>query len=269
MTQKNTLLDNELTIFVNTSDNFEDCWDAFFKLFATFWPDCPFPIVLNTESKDYAYPGLNIHCTKVAQGEKRRLGWSECLMRALDGIHTPYILYLQEDYFLEDSVRQDVISKLLGEIKSGNIAAIRLSGTDGIGPFYPAGSPLVFEVDKKAKWRLSLQAALWNKAILRSLVRKHESPWQLESYGSFRTRGLREKICCVAESNDKFDNGIFPYRPTGVVAGRWVREIVEPLFHKHHISVDYTKRGFHSNIKRTKKRKFILARVWDRIRSAY
>jgi len=70
MSQKITSPCSELSIFVNTSDNFEDCWDPFFKLFSIFWPNCPFPIVLNTETKDYSYPGLNIRCTKVAQGEK-------------------------------------------------------------------------------------------------------------------------------------------------------------------------------------------------------
>lgn len=27
---------NELTIFINTSDNFEDCWHPFFTLFARY-----------------------------------------------------------------------------------------------------------------------------------------------------------------------------------------------------------------------------------------
>ncbi|MFM9834618.1 MAG: hypothetical protein ACKVOA_00770, partial [Methylophilaceae bacterium] len=77
---------NDLTIFVNTSDSFEDCWHPFFSLFARYWPNCPYPIVLNTETKDYSFKGLNIVCAKVAIGENRRLTWSECLERALDYI---------------------------------------------------------------------------------------------------------------------------------------------------------------------------------------
>ncbi len=41
----------QLTVFINTSDNFEDCWDPFFKLFRLYWPDCPYKIVLNTEKR--------------------------------------------------------------------------------------------------------------------------------------------------------------------------------------------------------------------------
>jgi hypothetical protein len=188
-------------------------------------------------------------------------------MRALDSIETPYILYLQEDYFLEAPVQQDDIHALLNQIEIGNASAIRLSGIDGIGPFHPTCSSLIFEVDKKAKWRLSLQAALWRKSFLRSLLRKHETPWQLESYGSFRARKLKDKICCVAKKNDKFDNSIFPYRPTGVVAGKWVVDIVGPLFCEHHISINYAERGIHAKGSRIRKRKSIFARLLDRIKS--
>jgi hypothetical protein len=148
------------------------------------------------------------------------------------------------------------------------VGAVRLSGTDGVGPFHEIGSTLIVEVDKAAKWRLSLQAALWKKATLRALIRRHETPWQLESYGSFRTRRFKEKICSV--NREKFSvhgNEVFPYNPTGVVAGRRVQNIVEPLFARHNINVDFSVRGFHVQGKRAKKRKAFLLRVIDRIRS--
>lgn len=261
---------DELTIFVNTSDNFEDCWEPFFKLFKLYWPECQYPIVLNTETKDYQYEGLNITCSKVSLGEKKRLGWSECLKRALEAIETPYILYLQEDYFLEAPVKADILESLLAEIKALKVGAVRLSGTDGVGPFHEIGSSLIVEVDKAAKWRLSLQAALWKKSVLESLVRRHETPWQLESYGSFRTRRLKEKICSVNQNTfSGFDNDVFPYRPTGVVAGRWVIDVVEPLFKKHGINIDFNVRGSHIRGQRIKKKKSLLLRLIDRLRSIF
>jgi hypothetical protein len=265
---KNSVV-NDLTIFVNTSDNFEDCWNPFFKLFATYWPGCPFLIVLNTETKDYSYPGLNIRCTKVAQGEKDRLGWSECLTRAFDFVNTPYILYLQEDYFLEEPVNQQSLIELLEVLRDESIGAIQLFGADGPRPFYQMESPLILEVDKRTKWRLSLQSVLWKTAFLRSLVRHHESPWQLESYGSYRTRRSKLKICCLNPLlfSRKEISEIYPYKPTGVVAGKWVEAIVVPLFAKHKIEMDFSQRGFHDTTKRTKKRKSFLTRFVDRIRS--
>lgn len=269
------MLDNasnstDLTIFINTSDSFEDCWQPFFTLFHRYWPDCVYPIVLNTETKDYSFNGLNISCTKVSSGESKRLGWSECLERALNGINTPYILYLQEDYFLESAVKQDVLTDLLALMRSEKIDVIRLSESAEAGPWHPTASPLVWMVDQKAKWRLSLQAALWRKDILRTQIRKHESPWQLESYGGSRLRHTQEKICCV--NRDLFSgNGkeVFPYKPTGVIAGKWVGEIVVPLFAAHAITMDFSARGFYVQGKRSKKRKAFLLRAIDRVRSIF
>jgi hypothetical protein len=261
--------DRCLTIFVNTSDNFEDCWIPFFKLFETYWKDCPYPIVLNTETKDFSYPNLDITCTKVSAGEQERQSWSVCLARALDSIKTPYILYLQEDYFLESPPRVDELGRMIEIMKERNPAVIYL--TRGvIGPWIGSDQDIVWSVVKNAKWRLSLQAGIWNKEILRSLIRAHETPWQLESYGSWRTKKIKHEFLCVNRKK-YIGNGqeIFPYEPTGIVAGKWVRQIVEPLFKKHGISIDFSLRGFHDPKDRKKKRKSFFKRVLDRIRSLF
>ena len=186
---------SDFTIFVNTSDNFEDCWLPFFTLFARYWPDCRYPIILNTETKNYSIKGLDIVCTKVAAGENRRLAWSECLERALDSVQTPYILYLQEDYFLEATVRADALESLLTVLRKGHVDVIRLSEASDAGPWLQTND-LIWQVSQKAKYQISLQAALWRKDFLRAQVRTHESPWQLESFGSMRLRMKKTKIFC-------------------------------------------------------------------------
>jgi hypothetical protein len=258
----------DLTIFVNTSDNFEDCWTPFFTLFQRYWPDCPYPIVLNTETKGFEFDGLDIHCSKVAVGETRHLTWSECLAISLDAIETPYILYLQEDYFLEGPVRGDLIGAFLEELRADRADVIRIMECGGSGPWYPAQNPLLWEVDQRAKYRIALQAGLWRKSTLRGHVRLHESPWQLEAFGSARARRKKEKVFCV--NRDKFskpDFEIFPYTPTGVVSGQWERQIVEPLFAEHGLVMDFSKRGFYDRSAKRPKKRPIVNRLYDRIRS--
>lgn len=55
------------SIIVNTCDSYSDCWEPFFKLFSVFWKDCKGKIFLNTEYKDYSFPGLDITPTKVCE----------------------------------------------------------------------------------------------------------------------------------------------------------------------------------------------------------
>ncbi len=261
-------MQRDLTVFVNTSDHFADCWLPFFTLFREYWPDCPYPIALNTETKDFSFPGLEINCLKVAAGETRRLTWSECLARALDKIDSPYLLYLQEDFFLEAPVNQPQLAAFVEELRAGRADVIRLLECGGSGPWSPTGNPLLWAVDQNAKYRIALQAALWRKSVLRGHIRLHESPWQLEIFGSRRASRKPETVLCV--NRDLFSKPgaeIFPYQATGVVSGQWERDIVVPLFAKHGIDIDYSKRGFYDrNAPQTRKAP-LWRKVVDRLRS--
>ena len=259
---------NDLTILVNTSDSFEDCWHPFFHLFATYWPGCEFPIVLNTETKTYSHSGLAIRSAAVAGSATRRLTWSECLSRCLDDIGTPFVLYLQEDYFLERAVQTSFIETFLAELREGRADVIRLMECGGAGPWHASHHPLLWQVDQHSAYRISLQAALWRKSTLRDHLRPHESPWQLEVFGSTRARRVKDKVLCV--NRDRFDGvgrEILPYQPTGVVKGQWERSIVEPLFARHGIEVDFSRRGFFDHDAPAGVKRSFVARLTDRVRS--
>ena len=83
------------SILINTCDKFEDCWNPFFKLFKLYWPDCSGIIYLNTEYKDYSYPGLNIipvkGCVKHQIPHNKRATWSQCLKWALEEMDTDIV----------------------------------------------------------------------------------------------------------------------------------------------------------------------------------
>lgn len=259
---------SDLTIIVNTSDNFEDCWTPFFQLFQEYWPDCPHPIVLNTEHKDFAWPGLNVRASRAAAGSIRRLTWSECLANCLDGIDTPHVLYLQEDYFLEGNIKADLLERMLNHMRNGEADVIRIHECGGAGPWHPTSNPDLWRVDRSSKYLIAMQAALWRKSVLRGNLRMHESPWQLEILGSRRARRRQDKVCCV--NRDLYSGPgreIIPYTATGVVAGRWARDIVVPLFERHGIVVDYTQRGFYQRGVPRKKAP-LLKRAFDHLRSA-
>jgi hypothetical protein len=258
----------DLTVLVNTSDGYADCWDPFFRLFSDYWRNCPYPIVLNTETRDYAFAGLDITATKIASGASRRLSWSECLGRCLGTMSTPYVLYLQEDYFLESPVRGEWIENFLGVLRAGRADVIRLMECDGSGPWHPTADETLWAVDQKARYRIALQAGLWRKTTLQGSLRQHESAWQLEGFGSERARRRRGEIV-LAAARDRFHGPgleVFPYQPTGVIAGKWERSIVEPLFAAHAIEVDFSRRGFYDSTERLVKPP-LRKRLADRVRS--
>jgi len=236
------------SILVNTCDKFEDCWDPFFKLFSIYWPDYKGKIFLNTEYKDYSYPELDIiavkGCAKHNIPENIRITWSQCLMWALESIDDDIVLYMQEDYFIKDFVKSDIVSKyvsLMHEHK--DIHCIHITDQAVISENKSQYENL-YEVVLKQRYRISCQAALWKNNVLKSYIREYESAWQFEEFGSKRAAILKHNFYVVDRNWVRLNEfEIIPYVFTGIVQGYWYEEVV-PLFKKHNIVIDYFQRGF-------------------------
>lgn len=240
------------SLLINTCDNFEDCWIPFFKLFSIYWPDFKGKIYLNTEYKEFSYPGLEIICTKVCLvnnvPKSKRATWSQCLKWALEQIDTDIVLYMQEDYFLKDSVKNDIIENFVSLInEKKDIDCIHLTDQAVIAENLPSHYHNLYPVKLNQKYRISCQAALWKKDVLSLYIRTYENAWQFEEFGSKRARKLKHNFYVI--DNKKFkinENEIIPYVFTGIIQGRWKDE-VNSLFESNNISIDYHKRGFVSN----------------------
>jgi len=242
-------MDN-FAILINTCDKFEDCWNPFFKLFSIYWPDYKGKIYLNTEYKNYSHADLNIISVKGCEikQDAHKITWSECLKRALESIDNDIVLYMQEDYFLKDIVKNDIVDKYAKMINDHkDIDCIHLTDQAVIPEINSEEYDGLCSIALKQRYRVSCQAALWRKDVLLSHIRAFESAWQFEEFGSKRSSILKRKFYVVNNSWVKLNQfEIIPYIFTGIVQGRWYEEVV-PLFKKHNIKIDYTIRGFVRN----------------------
>jgi len=238
---------SDLTIIVNSSDGFDDCWDPFFKLFTTYWPDCDADIVLNTEFKSYSYPGLNIITSKAnVNTPNRKLTWSECLINTLHQIKTPLILYLQEDYFFETPVLSDIVDEFSKKmLEDTTIKYIGLTNT-GIYPPYKlwSGDKSLWEASKNSRYRISTQAGIWQRDTLLSYLRADENGWMFEIFGTERSRRRNELFLTVNHDIYNAAKPIVKYIHTGIIKGKW-HPSIPALFAKHHIEMDFSKRGMY------------------------
>jgi hypothetical protein len=154
------------------------------------------------------------------------------------------VLYLQEDYFLKDKVKNDIVEEYVQlMIDNKDIDCIHLTDQGS-----PAGEPSAFEnlnyVPKIHPDRISCQAAIWRKDVLLQYIRVYESGWNFEWWGSKRAAVLKHNFFAVNDNwvqKDRFE--IIPYLFTGVIGGKWIDEVV-PLFEKHQIFMDFGIRGF-------------------------
>lgn len=239
------------SILINTCDKFEDCWNPFFKLWSLYWKNCTGKIYLNTEYKDYSYPGLNIipvkGCEKQGIPRNKRATWSQCLKWALDSMDTDIVLYMQEDYFLKDTVKNNIVEQYIQLMhEHPEIHSIQLT-KHGIPAIKEVSYPHLYSSDPNYFSYLSCQASLWRKDILYSLIREHETAWNFEWWGSKRAKYLGYSFLTVNPQWVHEQKEIIPYIATGVIGGKWYRPVVE-LFKSHQIEMDFSQRGFYENI---------------------
>lgn len=235
------------TILVNSCDGFEDCWHPFFKLFSTYWPTRKNQILLNTEKKDWSTPDLEIACTRVqVDGASQPLSWSACLLRALNQVKTPLVLYLQEDYFIERPVNTALIDEFAGlMLEDETIKHIGLTHFGSNGPFEPTDDRRLWKIGPKARYRISTQAGLWRVETLKSIVRPDENGWMFEIFGT--RRAWRRPELFLTANRDLYGpktKPIIQYTPTGVMKGKW-HPAMPALFNAHGISINFHKRGFY------------------------
>lgn len=241
-----------LATFVNSSDGFQDCWVPFFSLFNLYGGSLrETPIYLNTERAKVDWQGLSLKATAVwPRDEVTRPTWSMCLLRGLQQVGEPYVLYLQEDYFLKQHVNDrriaDALEVLCRDPKAG---VVYLS----YGPMFNRSdehSDGVVRIRPPARYLVSTQAAIWRKDFLLSLICDWENGWMFEKFGSVRARQSQYKFLSI-RPDIIVESPAIEYVMTGIIKGGW-KEECKDLFLQHHVATDFSVRGFYQERGRLK-----------------
>ena len=99
---------NRMTMLVNSCDAYEDLWQPFFTLLKRYFAPLDMRILLNTESKDFRFEGLNIECVHSSAAT-----YGERMTDALRRVKTEYTLLMLDDFFLREPVKMDRLHDLV------------------------------------------------------------------------------------------------------------------------------------------------------------
>jgi hypothetical protein len=224
-------------LLVCSCDKNEDLWPMFFYYMYQNWKDCRLPIYLNTENKVYCDKNYEIKTFQMfphGDGDK----WSLRLRKHLEQIAEEYVILILDDFFLLDTVDERELNWCLEEMKKNkNIAVFLFDPTPGPNVESPYAN--YERKGKKAPFRMSLQAGIWNKQHLLHFLRNHEGPWQFETWGSVRSRRYKEDFYALKR-------GVRPpfvYSVGGVIAdNKWRgREACEFIVRDFGIDLDETR----------------------------
>jgi len=227
--------DSQLAILVLSCDKYSDLWNDFFNLKERFWPDCPFPCYLATDTVDYQRDGV-----KVIHFGNIRL-WTVCAREALKQIKEPYIALFLEDAFIYKSIDTKVVEDNLRFMiehdadyltMERNRSGRELSADDQVVPH-------IWRIDRHRNYGIDTSASIWNKDFFRKELEKGDcNPWQFEvNYCklSKTKEGLPGKIFF----DDRQPFNISPEEV--VVQGKFAPDTVE-MFHRLGYDIDTSKR---------------------------
>jgi hypothetical protein len=202
-----------LTILISSFDKYAACWPPFCHGLNKYWPQHPDRVWFITNH-------LDAPCGKSLKlGEDQ--GWAANLLQALSLIETEFILYCQEDYWIKQPVPDPLIQDYLAHLEGDRVDYIRLYPAPGPDRPWDADHRLGV-IDINAKYRTSLQMALWRKTTLLELLNPDESPWDFEVKGTKRSRAYDERFFCISKRRFGID-----YVFTAIVNGYWSEKALD------------------------------------------
>jgi hypothetical protein len=205
---------SSVAIVVSSCDAFFDAWRPFVFFFRQHWGDCPlarFLIVnrLRVRSR-FIEP--------IAVGPDR--DWAANMEIALHRITHPYILYFQEDYFINGPVnREQLAADFAYAIEKDAASLCFHARSQPERDFVPLNDRFGI-VPRESDGRTRLQVTLWKKEALQSILRPGESAWNMEARASER---IRDRLVLSYFQRDKAP---IPYLMSAISRRLWTPEAV-------------------------------------------
>jgi hypothetical protein len=239
---KKTSASQNLTIVVNTCDAYSDVVKIFFLALADYWPDCPYPVVINTETNKYSFQArVNNYYSYNGLDD-----WGDRLRSTLGNVDTDFVLMVFDDFVLNSKVCNQRLEDALEIIQSQvQVAVVYLNNTSL--PLKPIRSSDQFvAIRDKAHFRLNSFPAIWRKKTLMNYTAVGDTPWAWEAFGSYRTWGDKQLFYSL---NPNYSD-IYPYnniKGGAIYRGKWVKEVVHQVSERYNLDIDWNIRGFSSD----------------------
>lgn len=220
---------SDCTVVIASCDKYADLLAPFSALWRQFWPDCPYRVVLVTET---APAGEGLCFDEVlAMGGGHSWGWR--LSRALARVGSPRVILLCDDYFLCDRVDTEKIASRVRQSLDLDALNLRLIPNPATAVPRP-DDPTLGAYRKNTAYCIATQAGIWDREFLAELAGRTASIWEFERRGSysFEDEDGRPILCTLSKEFPFVDavhkgywepSGLQLCRENGVAVDREIR----------------------------------------------
>lgn len=196
---------NNIAVVITSCDKRSVLWPIQFQALFKYWPQLKLdrsfiPIYLISNFK--SYDDKRVQTITVGKD----ISWSDNLIQSLKKIDKRYIVLLLDDYIQIEPINEKRLIELSNLMLVNNSIHTEIA----MDPVLQDGIPhkivphLMYRAQKGAV-RTSLQAGIWQKEGLLSLLRTGENPWQFELLSNFRSFSYLKPFYLVT------DDPVFKY----------------------------------------------------------
>jgi hypothetical protein len=184
--------------------------------FETSWPDCPFPIYV--VSNFLELNNKNVIFLKVGKD----MAFTTNLKKALKQIDYDYIIYFQDDYFLENAVNTKEILNHINHCHDHDIDYLKLENDAMLRDEYQIENSIYCRNPINIKYSLNTAVAIWNKRKLEELCVEGFTGWDFERkiIKYIKDNKIEVKAETI-HSNFILEYGIKCVEGTAVRRGKW------------------------------------------------
>lgn len=225
-----------VSVIISSCDLYSDCWKPMFLSLKENWGDSQLPFYIITNEKESGDERI----TTLKVGE--HLGWGSNTKKAMGMIEQEYVLLIQEDYFLNAPMSDDVLLKHVDYCKENDLDYLRLGA-----PWYdymPTDNAEYCVSPAEMQFALCLQPAIWKKETLAKLALPGWTGWDYERriHSYLKENGIKVKSCVLHSSYER-THGYNMVHGTAIRKGIWTEGGIKFL----------EKHGFYNEIKGRKR----------------
>lgn len=179
-----------IPIYVITNDKHIWLVQGFAYLFNAFWGSDQPVTVVGFNPPPFRMPG-NFDFHSLGSVNKPPSEWSNKLIKLLDMVNDTHFILFLEDFWFTDKADVDCVHVLTNWMKD-HPDALRMDlwrdrqAKKQAFDLETIHGYQIVETPPHAKYQMSLQANIWNRDLLRQVLKPDENPWQVEIDGSQR-----------------------------------------------------------------------------------
>lgn len=190
-----------IRVICYTCDPYIWCLKPFCYLFNQYWSELQEVVVGGFTPPQFQLPP-NFIFHQIDKRPYPKKMWSDGLIQFLQAFNDDIFILLLEDYLLCRTVDHQGIMTLADYMNQGkNSDVVRFDLTNdrlnaaGMHDIEPYGHYDIIACNKDTQYEMSLQAAIWNRRNLLSMLRPGLTPWEVELQTDMQAQPYRVLGC--------------------------------------------------------------------------